>query len=174
MMDNGSKERRVSNMASVSSTSSLGNTSLRGFGGMVSGIDRDEIIEQMTLGTTTKISNAEKDITKLEWKQEAFRSISDKIIGLSDDYFSFSSPSSLVDPTIFAKNLITVHGSEKSSKYVTASGTSDLVGNVSVKEVRNLASAAVLKSDAHVDGALQTSLNNFTDTKRERSMLTET
>lgn len=174
MMDNGSKERRVSNMASVSSTSSLGNTSLRGFGGMVSGIDRDEIIEQMTLGTTTKISNAEKDITKLEWKQEAFRSISDKIIGLSDDYFSFSSPSSLVDPTIFAKNLITVHGSEKSSKYVTASGTSDLVGNVSVKEVRNLASAAVLKSDAHVDGALQTSLNNFTDTKLESSKLKDT
>ncbi len=161
-------------MASVSSTSSLGNTSLRGFGGMVSGIDRDEIIEQMTLGTTTKISNAEKDITKLEWKQEAFRSISDKIIGLSDDYFSFSSPSSLVDPTIFAKNLITVHGSEKSSKYVTASGTSDLVGNVSVKEVRNLASAAVLKSDAHVDGALQTSLNNFTDTKLESSKLKDT
>lgn len=161
-------------MASVSSTSSLGNTSLRGFGGMVSGIDRDEIIEQMTLGTTTKINNAQKDITKLEWKQEAFRSISDKIIGLSDDYFSFSSPSSLVDPTVFAKNLITVHGSEKSSKYVTASGTSDLVGNVSVKEVRNLASAAVLKSDAHVNGSLQTTLNNFTDTKLESSRLKDT
>lgn len=161
-------------MASVSSTSSLGNTSLRGFGGMVSGIDRDEIIEQMTLGTTTKINNAQKDITKLEWKQEAFRSISDKIIGLSDDYFSFSSPSSLVDPTVFAKNLITVHGSEKSSKYVTASGTSDLVGNVSVKEVRNLASSAVLKSDAHVNGSLQTTLNNFTDTKLESSRLKDT
>ena len=76
-------------MASVSSTSSLGNTSLRGFGGMVSGIDRDEIIEQMTLGTTTKINNAQKDITRLEWKQEAYRSISDKIIGMSDDYFTF-------------------------------------------------------------------------------------
>lgn len=161
-------------MASVSSTSSLGNTSLRGFGGMVSGIDRDEIIEQMTLGTTTKISNAEKDITKLEWKQEAFRSISDKIIGLSDDYFSFSSPSSLVDPTVFAKNLITVHGSEKSSKYVTASGTSDLVGNVSVKEVRNLASAAVLKSDAHVKGALRTELSDFESTMLSESLLKDT
>ncbi len=38
-------------MASISSTSgsnSLGNTALRGFGGMVSGIDRDSIVEQMT------------------------------------------------------------------------------------------------------------------------------
>ena len=50
-------------MASVSSaTSSLGNTSLRGYGGMASGIDRDEIIEQMTLGTTTKIENKRKEI----------------------------------------------------------------------------------------------------------------
>ena len=56
-------------MASVSSTSSLGNTSLRGFGGMASGIDRDAIIEKMTLGTTTKISNRKKEVTKLQWKQ---------------------------------------------------------------------------------------------------------
>ena len=39
-------------MASVSgATSSLGNTSLRGFGGLASGIDRDEMIEAMTSGT---------------------------------------------------------------------------------------------------------------------------
>ena len=69
-------------MASVSSTSSLGNTSLRGFGGMASGIQRDEIIEQMTLGTTTKINNAKKEITQIQWKQEAFRSLSDKIIDM--------------------------------------------------------------------------------------------
>ena len=57
-------------MASISSTSSLGNTALRGFGGMASGIDRDSIIEKMTLGTTTKINNQKKKITELQWKQE--------------------------------------------------------------------------------------------------------
>ena len=35
-------------MASISSTNSIGNTSLRGYGGMASGIDRDSIIEKMT------------------------------------------------------------------------------------------------------------------------------
>ena len=40
-------------MSSVSSTSSsLGNTALRGFGGLASGIDRDALIEKMTAGTT--------------------------------------------------------------------------------------------------------------------------
>ena len=43
-------------MASVSgATSSLGNTSLRGYGGLSSGIDRDAIIEQMTAGTQARI-----------------------------------------------------------------------------------------------------------------------
>ncbi len=148
-------------MASVSSTSSLGNTSLRGFGGMVSGIERDEIIEQMTLGTTTKITNAKNEITKIQWKQEAFRSLSDKIIGLSDDYFSYSSSSSLVDPSVFAKSLVSVHGSDKSSKYITATGTSDLVNNVSVTAVKQLASASVLKSDSRLDGSLKTGINDF-------------
>lgn len=148
-------------MASVSSTSSLGNTSLRGFGGMVSGIDRDEIIEQMTLGTTTKITNAKNDITKLQWKQEAYRSLSDMIIGLSDNYGSFTSSSSLVDPTLFAKSIISVHGSDKSSKYVTATGSSDLIGNVAISAVRQLATSTVRQSEKRVEGALETSLEKL-------------
>lgn len=151
-------------MASVSSTSSLGNTSLRGFGGMVSGIERDEIIEQMTLGTTTKINNAKKDITKLEWKQEAYRSVSDKIIGISDDYCSYSSSTSLVDAALFARNQITVHGSDKSSKYVTATGTSDLVGNVSISAVKQLATSSVRQSEKRLDGVLKTSLKDLDKT----------
>lgn len=148
-------------MASVSSTSSLGNTSLRGFGGMVSGIDRDEIIEQMTLGTNTKITNAKSDITKLQWKQEAYRSLSDMIIGLSDDYGSFTSASSLVDPTLFAKSIITAHGSDKSKNYVTATGTSDLLDNVAISAVRQLATSTVLQSKEYTEGSLKTSLSDL-------------
>ena len=62
-------------MASISSTNSIGNTSLRGYGGMASGIDRDSIIEKMTLGTTTKINNQKKKITQIQWKQEALQRI---------------------------------------------------------------------------------------------------
>lgn len=160
-------------MASVSSTSSLGNTSLRGFGGMVSGIDRDEIIEQMTLGTTTKITNAKGDITKLQWKQEAYRSLSDKIIGLSDNYGSFTSPSSLVDPTLFAKSIITTHGSDKSKNYVTATGTSDLLDNVSISAVRQLATSTVQQSETR-NGTLKTTLNDLDQTKFESSNLMNT
>ena len=84
-------------MASVSGASGLGNTSLRGYGGMASGIDRDALIEQMTLGTTTKINNKKNEITSLQWKQEAYQSVIDKIIDMEDKYFSYSSTTSLID-----------------------------------------------------------------------------
>lgn len=146
--------------SSVSSSNSLGNTSLRGFGGMMSGIDRDSIIEQMTLGTNTKIANVKKDMTRLQWKQEAYQSISSKIIDLTDKYSSYSSASSLVDPNTFAKSVITVLGSEKSSKYVSATGVSDLVDTVAISAVEKLASAAVRQSKSY-GGALTTGLNDL-------------
>lgn len=83
-------------MSSVSSTSSsLGNTALRGFGGLASGIDRDALIEQMTARTTSKITSKKQAMTKLEWKRDAYRSISNKIIDLQDNYLSYSATKSL-------------------------------------------------------------------------------
>lgn len=152
-------------MASLSSSSgvssTLGNTALRGFGGMATGIDRDAIIEQMTLGTNTKIQNQESAITKLEWKQEAFRSISDKIIDLSDNYISYSSGANLGNPSFFAKNIISLHGKETSTRFVTATGSSELINNVSIQAVKQLASASVQKSGARTDKELQFSMDDL-------------
>ncbi len=134
-------------MASISSaTNSLGNTSLRGYGGMASGIDRDAIIEQMTAGTNAQIWTQESAITKLGWKQEAYRGVSDKILDLYDNYCSYTSSTSLKDPNSFAKSLINVLGKEDSTRFVTASGASALVDNVAIQAVRRLASASVLMS----------------------------
>lgn len=149
-------------MASISSTSSLGNTSLRGYGGMASGIDRDAIIEKMTLGTTTKINNQKGKITQLQWKQEAYRNISDQIIDLADKYTSYSSTSSLKDASIFSKSVISVHGKEDSTRFVTATGSSDLVNNVSIKEVSQLATSTVRQSNKHISSTgLQTGLTSL-------------
>lgn len=90
-------------MASVSGTGSLGNTSLRGYGGLVSGIDRDQVIEQLTAATNAKITNKKSEMTKLSWKQEAFQSISNKILALQDNFMSYSSSSNLKDASILPK-----------------------------------------------------------------------
>lgn len=134
-------------MASVSGTTSgLGNTALRGFGGFASGIDRDSLIEQMTMGTTNKINDQKGQITKTEWKAEAFQKISNLLIDMQDKYFSFSSSSNLMDPQFFGKNIITATGNPDFSKYITATGNSKLLDKLSILGVKQLASAATTMS----------------------------
>lgn len=134
-------------MASVSgATNSLGNTSLRGYGGLSSGIDRDSIIEQMTLGTQTKIANQNKSMTSLAWKQEAYQSISGKILDLQDNYFSYSSGFNLKDASVFAKNRVSVLGNSDVTKFVSASGSSNMTNFLSILGVKRTASSTTLLS----------------------------
>ena len=134
-------------MSSVSSTSSsLGNTALRGFGGLASGIDRDALIEQMTARTTSKITAKKQAMTKLEWKRDAYRSISNKIIDLQDNYLSYSATKSLKNSDFFAKNQVSVQGDPDYTKYISATGNADTASRVSVLGVNQLATSATLIS----------------------------
>ena len=134
-------------MSSVSSTSSsLGNTALRGFGGLASGIDRDALIEQMTARTTSKITSKKQAMTKLEWKRDAYRSISNKIIDLQDNYLSYSATKSLKNSDFFAKNQVSVQGNPDYTKYISATGNADTASRVSVLGVKQLATSATLIS----------------------------
>ena len=134
-------------MSSVSRTSSsLGNTALRGFGGLASGIDRDALIEKMTAGTTSKITAKKQAMTKLEWKRDAYRSISNKIIDLQDNYLSYSATKSLKNSDFFAKNQVSVQGDPDYTKYISATGNADTASRVSVLGVNKLATSATLIS----------------------------
>ena len=134
-------------MSSVSSTSSsLGNTALRGYGGLASGIDRDALIEQMTARTTSKITAKKKAMTKLEWKRDAYRSVSNKIIDLQDNYLSYSATKSLKNSDFFAKNQVSVQGNPDYTKYISATGNADTASRVSVLGVNKLATSATLIS----------------------------
>lgn len=134
-------------MSSVSSTSSsLGNIALRGFGGLASGIDRDALIEKMTARTTSKITSKKQAMTKLEWKRDAYRSISNKIIDLQDNYLSYSATKSLKNSDFFAKNQVSVQGDPDYTKYISATGNADTASRVSVLGVNRLATSATLVS----------------------------
>lgn len=161
-------------MASISSaTSSLGNTSLKGFGGLASGIDRDTLIEQMTSGTTSKITSKKQAMTKLTWKQEAFRSISDKILDLQDNFLGFSATSSLSDGSFFAKNQISLNGDSSITKYVKVSGTSDMVDYLSLQGVKQLATAAnCLSKPMTGPGSVSTGITQSKFESSDKNILT--
>lgn len=132
--------------SSSSSTSSLGNTSLKGFGGLASGLDRDALIEQLTLNTNNKITKTKQNITKQEWRQEAYNSITNQLMDMEDDFLSYSGKTSIVNNDLYAKSVITTQGNSSSAALLTASGGSNLLDYVSVKGVSQLASSASFTS----------------------------
>ncbi len=137
---------KVSSTSSSTSTSSLGNTSLQGFGGLASGLDRDALIEQLTSATSSKITAQKQSITKEQWTQEALQNITDKTIDLEDTYFTYSSSKSLKNTSLYAANVVTSEGNDDATKYVKASGSSSMLKYLTVQGVKQLATSATLVS----------------------------
>lgn len=138
----------ISSTSSTSSSSSLGNTSISGFGGLVSGLDRDSLITQLVSGTQTKIDNVDKKITKNEWKQEAYREVTDKVLSLEDDFLSYSSTNTIKSSSFYARSNISAVGDESETRYISAKGNSDLIDYIHVRGVKQTATTASLVSAA--------------------------
>ncbi len=135
-------------MASISSvnntTGSSLTSSIRGFGGLASGLDRDTLIEQFTAGTRSKIAQQKQKQQKLQWTQEAIRGISDKIYDFSSKFTSFSSSSNLTSSKLFSRSQISVNG--VNSKYVSATGSAASAENLSINRVKQLARNATMNT----------------------------
>lgn len=134
-------------MASISSVNSTGSSltsSIRGFGGLASGLDRDTLIEQFTAGTRSKIAQQKQKQQKLQWTQEAIRGISDKIYDFSSKFTSFSSSSNLTSSKLFSRSQISVNG--VNSKYVSATGSAASAENLSINRIKQLASNATMNT----------------------------
>jgi len=145
-------------MASVSGTSTLSNSlsSIRGYGGLASGLDRDTLIEQMTSGTRSKIAAQGQKKQKIEWKQTAIRDITSKIYDFTSKYTSYASSSNLTSSKLFSRNNITPVG-ENSSK-VSVSGTASSADNMSIARIKQLAKNAGLTTQNVSTRTLETGL----------------
>ena len=73
-------------MATVGGLSTSTSSSIRGYGGLASGLDRDSLIEGMTMGTTNKITQQQQKQQKLEWKQAAVQNITSKLLDFANKY----------------------------------------------------------------------------------------
>jgi len=129
---------------SISSTKLYGSSINKGFGGLVSGLDTDDLVKQMTAGTTKKINREYQAKQKLLYKQEAYREVSSKLLSFSDKYFSYSSgsTSNILSSSFFKSNTI-----ESSSKYVSVSGDADNIKNFSITDISKVATAASFASN---------------------------
>lgn len=134
----------MASIGGLSTSTSSSISSLRGYGGLASGLDRDELIEGMTSGTQTKITKQQQAKTKLQWQQEAYRDISDKMISFADKYTStMSSGSNLFSDVFWGAASTTVKGAN--SKFVSVAGSNrTAAANVSILGVKRMAKNATL------------------------------
>lgn len=129
----------------TSSTSS----SIRGYGGLASGLDRDTLIEGMVYGTTSKITQQEQKKTQLEWKQTAVQNISDMMIAFANKFTdSLTSPTNLFSSVFWGRTQISTTG--ENAKYVSVTGNASSAEAITIMGVKQLAEKAKWTSSANV------------------------
>lgn len=135
----------------IGGLSSATANSIRGYGGLASGLDRDTLIEGMTYGTTSKITAQQQKKQQLEWKQSAVQSITNLMLSFANKYTSsFSSSTNLFSSVFWGRSNITTTGTN--SKYVSVSGSGSSAEAVSIMGVKQLAQKAKWSSKAMTSG----------------------
>ena len=88
------------------STSIYGNRNV--ITGLVSGMDTEGMIENAISAYKNKITALQQNRTKTEWKQEAYRSIINKMSLFSEKYTSYRSANNLMSTSFFDQAVKTV------------------------------------------------------------------
>lgn len=132
-------------MASITSlsNSSYNTSSIYGtrnvLSGLASGMDTETMIENAVSGIKMKIQNLIKKRTKVEWQQEAYRSIIDKAVNFSTKYTSYSSKTNLLSSSFFTNSVNTVAKGTYADK-ITATGKTS--SDIKINAVKQMATSA--------------------------------
>ena len=132
-------------MASITSlmNSSYNTSSIYGnrniLSGLASGMDTETMIENAVSGIKRKLQGLYQKRTKVEWQQEAYRSIIDKAVNFNTKYTSYSSKTNLLSGSFFNNAVITTAKGTYADK-VSATGKSS--SDIKINSVKQLATAA--------------------------------
>ena len=139
----------VSRAGGSSYTSSLYN-SANIVSGLASGMDTEGMIESLVQSYQTKLQNLSNKSTKIGWKQEAYRSIINKMTAFSNKYTSYMSSTNLMSSSFFNNAIKVKATGGKNAEFVTASGRTD--SDVRLNSVSQLASAARYVTSSNLAG----------------------
>lgn len=123
------------NNVSSSSSSIYGSRNANIVSGLASGMDTESMIENMVMGIKNKIDTQKQNQQILLWQQQAFRSISDQLVQISNKYTSYTSSTNLMSSAFFQPSIITSLG--KNADMISASGST--TSDIQISKVENLA-----------------------------------
>lgn len=129
-------------------TSSLYN-SANVISGLASGLDTEGMIEGLVKSYQTKIQNLSNKATKLEWKQEAYRSIINKMYAFGSKYTSYSSATNLMSASFF-NSAVNVASMGANKNAVSASGRTE--SDIKLTSVKQLATSARYSTASSLKG----------------------
>lgn len=143
----------VSSVTSNTSSSSIyGNRNV--ISGLASGMDTESMIENAVSGIKMKVTELQKDRTKVEWEQSALRDIIDKLADFSEKYTSYASKTNLLSSSFF-NNAINVSTNGEFADLIAASGkTSSDIQILGVKQLATAASKNVMLNGITNDGKI--------------------
>lgn len=121
------------------STSLYGASVNKGVGGLLSGLDTDDLVKQMTATTRNRINRQYQAKQKLSYRQEAYREISKKLLTFSDKYLSYAtgSKTNILSSSFFESNTY-----KSSSPYVNVTGDAKAIKNFEINSITSVATAA--------------------------------
>lgn len=132
-------------MASITSLTGNSNSTSSVYGnsnvisGLASGMDTESLIENAVSGIKDRIAGLNQDREMLEWEQESYRSIIDKLSAFSSKYLSYGSNTNLLSASFF-NNSMKVTSTGAYSSLVSATGNPS--SSVKILGVKQLATAA--------------------------------
>lgn len=138
----------ISSATSSSSLSSL--TAKTGIGGLVSGMDIDELVESLTISNRTKIAKQKQALQLLEWKQTAYRTVHSSLTEFQSKYFDVLSSTNLGSESFFNTQTATSSSSSIQVK-ATAEATA---GTITINSITQLATYSSVKSTEAVSSPL--------------------
>ena len=141
-------------MASVSSTGSSNTNNISaktGFGGLVTGMDIDELVEKLTTSSRQKILKQEQSIQKLEWQQTGYRSVTKTLKEFQAKYLDILSKNNLRSEKFFN----TIKANFTSSAVDILTNSNSYAGSFIINKITQLATNQVNSSNAALSKALE-------------------
>ncbi|WP_322172775.1 flagellar filament capping protein FliD [Acutalibacter caecimuris] len=138
-------------MNSSSSSSLYGNRNV--ISGLASGMDTESMIENSVSGYKSKISSLQQRMTKLQWKQDAYRGLISKMNNILDKYTSYMSSTNLFSSSFFTKAVNTKALGVNAAKVAVTGKSSSDVSLDRVLQIAKGASYAVGTADLVKEGS---------------------
>ena len=131
----------ISSLSSSSSSSSIyGNRTYNIISGLASGMDTEELISGLVQSYQQKIQSLQQKNTKYQWQQEAYQSISNKLVEFDRNYSSYVYSNTNLSSASFFNNAVITTAKGTHADAISASGKSS--SDITINAVNSLASAA--------------------------------